>query len=918
MPSLPASFWKSKLAAFLHDPPHKPFRIAGHEDARESFWREVHLSKDDFLRLIHRPDDHLAAAADRMIFPDPRAAGVRTDWKADADCAFHHPLGGGKLIPSEFPRTAEAAEAMIMRSLQSVGLAEEMPAATAWWRLWRDWPESSAREHAHFAYLAADTRIPHHTLWHHNGLVSALSTCGKGCSFLLFQIGPVQDFIRQARSTRDLWAGSYLLSYLIAKAMFAVATAVGPESIVYPQLRGVPLIDWFGHGTDGQFWTEEKRAAFTNKFGVREELLTPNLPNRFLALVPKDWQDGSGNSIAAVAENAVRAAWGEIVNSVHEAIQSTIGVDHPGWDIFWSAQTGRFPTVDFVIHDWQETNVVLKQAEAGTPPLHGGWDKHPLKHPLKQALAWATGKIPFEHLDPRCYKHRSWKEGLAWKSEILGTTGKALEAGEKPVIENPGFVWALHYAATEWRFAAVKNAREFMPWGSHQGVEKDHLDGRNEVLGGVRHDAFWEAMRGAQWSDRTPGQIFKGKQEYGALTTIKRLFPYVWMRQALDSPPPGFESVQDIAEAIESENERDDLPKYYAILAMDGDDMGKWVSGTKTPPWKDVLSGREDDPKSPLGYFKDKWGTGWEDVRVPLTPSFHAALSEALGNFSLYCARQIVEAFDGQLIYAGGDDVLAMLPAPQAVNCAIALQTVFRGLNPVTTGAPIVVQEKLSTLFGFPAPGFILCKQGAGKGDHCRPNWPLMVMGPKSTASVGIAIGHVRSPMQDVIQAARDAEHAAKGVKEKGIEKGALALRILKRSGESVEFATRFDSGVLGVWGDLAYHGDQLSGRFIYRFLQKIRPVLAAMVDGRASWEPQWKDDDIDLLPIAEAELTQAVIGQSELHRDKGKERPTYCRQHAECWMSKLNCLEPKNFLHFWMARAFLNRLDSAGKETHS
>ena len=35
-------------------------------------------------------------------------------------------------------------------------------------------------------------------------------------SLIKFQIGPVQDFIAQARSTRDLWSGSYLLSFLMA------------------------------------------------------------------------------------------------------------------------------------------------------------------------------------------------------------------------------------------------------------------------------------------------------------------------------------------------------------------------------------------------------------------------------------------------------------------------------------------------------------------------------------------------------------------------------------------------------------------------------------------------------------------------------------------------------------------------------
>jgi hypothetical protein len=38
-------------------------------------------------------------------------------------------------------------------------------------------------------------------------------------TLLKLQIGPVQDFIAQARSTRDLWSGSYLLSWLMAAGL---------------------------------------------------------------------------------------------------------------------------------------------------------------------------------------------------------------------------------------------------------------------------------------------------------------------------------------------------------------------------------------------------------------------------------------------------------------------------------------------------------------------------------------------------------------------------------------------------------------------------------------------------------------------------------------------------------------------------
>lgn len=541
------NFWKRKLAAFLHDPPHKPFRIASHEDERKSYWTEAGLDEGEFRELFDRLDDHWAAAADRMIFPDWRPSGVRTDWPEDAQCAFHHPMGGGGRVTlrdaGAIPTTAKAEE-ILHSSLQRCGLKDTEDWMTRWWKTWRLWPETSARNHPLLGYLAADTRVPHHTLWHHNGLVAGLSTCDSGCSFLMFQIGPVQDFIKQARSTRDLWAGSFLLSYLISRALFAVAREIGPESIIYPQLRGVSLIDWFGFQAEGQFWNEALHATH-QRDGVRDELLTPNLPNRFLALVPKGWRGRGEETIGGVAEKAVRDAWREVADKVRSAIHESLGKSFEGWDDFWKAQTDRFPVVDYVLHDWDTTEKVLKEAETNTPPLHGGWEQHP----LKQAVVWATQKIPDGHRDDRCY----------------------------PL--NPGFAWALHYAATEWRFAAAKNARAFPSWrktggrddGGPGNVDKDHLDGRSEVLGGHQHEAFWNAMRSAHWGDNVPTTLFKGRQEYGALTTIKRLFPFVWMRHALDTAAPKFDSTIDIAQ--ESSNESSNA--YYAVLCMDGDDMGK-------------------------------------------------------------------------------------------------------------------------------------------------------------------------------------------------------------------------------------------------------------------------------------------------------------------------------------------------------
>ena len=56
---------------------------------------------------------------------------------------------------------------------------------------------------------------------------------------LLITIGPVQDFIAQARRTRDLWYGSHLLSELSRNV--ARSLAIGGAKLIFPALD--PALD---------------------------------------------------------------------------------------------------------------------------------------------------------------------------------------------------------------------------------------------------------------------------------------------------------------------------------------------------------------------------------------------------------------------------------------------------------------------------------------------------------------------------------------------------------------------------------------------------------------------------------------------------------------------------------------------------
>lgn len=76
---------------------------------------------------------------------------------------------------------------------------------------------------------------------------------------LMFTVGPVQSFIEAARKTEDLWMGSYILSYLVATAMEEIR-GEGIE-IIYPAI---------GTKSPFEFW--------------RKNFATPSFPNLFLAI----------------------------------------------------------------------------------------------------------------------------------------------------------------------------------------------------------------------------------------------------------------------------------------------------------------------------------------------------------------------------------------------------------------------------------------------------------------------------------------------------------------------------------------------------------------------------------------------------------------------------------------------------------
>lgn len=822
------NLWKRKLAAFLHDPPSKCLEIATHEDHARTLFRQAGFSTEEVesaARQFAQPSDWTAAAADRLPFPASKASGLSCQFDGCRN-RFHHPLGStpdGARFQFHAPFTSTDLAREIDQSVQPILQADclkDMEDTEAWrarffthWRLWQR--HATARDYR-FALLPADTRIPDHTVWTHMQVVSALDGCADKAgrdavlspAFLKFQLGPVQEFIAAARSIRDLWSGSYLLSWLMAAGLKALSEKVGPDAVIFPNLREQPLFDL--HWRD-DLWSKVRigsDSVWDSIPWTNEELLTPNLPNVFLAVVPAS----RASELALQVESAIRNEWKNISESAWDycdkagltACEAEFSREQR--KARFDAQVSRFLSLSWRATPWPNSLAEALKLAADFAP------RTPVAEARcrVEAVVWmAQEQMPKEHRDRRFYTDDS-----------------------KSTLNNLGLGWSIALALNAWELDAVRQTRHFNAtaaggWQVGTFSNKDSLTGRDEAVAGGR--TWGEHARekpNGPWKS-----LFKHDDWLSAPTLIKRVWHLSYLGKApwklktgsSDFPMPDTRNIArhepfkqgDDDEENAKAFDADASETYFAVLALDGDEIGKWISGEKTPKFESQLADYTDGSGNPgfgaLPYFQGQNLTGFLASRRPLSPSYHLQFSEALGNFALRCARTIVEAFDGRLIYSGGDDVLALLPADSAIPCATALRDAFQGRT--------VTHPSKGTLFTSRAPGFL----NANATDDLGRPLPLLVPGPNADCSVGIAIAHFKSPLQDIVRAAQAAEKRAK----KDLGRGAVAVTLMKRSGEITKWGAKWGPG-LELYHRLAQalEAKQLSAKFPHRLAELLEPYL--------------------------------------------------------------------------------------------
>ena len=122
-----------------------------------------------------------------------------------------------------------------------------------------------------------------------------METTGK--SMLRMQIGPVQDFIAAARTSRDLWSGSYLLSRLMAAALHYLEQQEGVE-IIFPCTGELSICQWWADEHPDAPWVEGAES--------------PCLSNKLVACVPTE----QAETLARAARGAGQSTWQAIATTV--------------------------------------------------------------------------------------------------------------------------------------------------------------------------------------------------------------------------------------------------------------------------------------------------------------------------------------------------------------------------------------------------------------------------------------------------------------------------------------------------------------------------------------------------------------------------------------------------------------------------
>lgn len=828
-------YWRFKIHAYLHDPPQKPLILMQPGFAHETIARQLAA----LLAPAGGLDWDLIKLADQIASGADRASTLRNIPSSfRQNPCITHPLSGEK-IQLQAPLTGldlTAVNHQVERILHAIKALGSGDPRTTFLALWRWLPSLLLSPDATqvgqlWSLLPADTRLPDHSVLGHMALTSAIA----GSLFhepehgppalLLLTFGPVQPFIEASRRTRDLWAASAILSELAWAMARPLADALGPDAILFPILRRQPQADQ---------WLKELEIKTPPRIKEPQILQeTPSLPNRILAIVPS----GLAASLAEQCKASIQARWRAIFQEAKNRF--------PGWpeafepvalqqierhlELTWAAlpwssarslsrDKAPFSSLGHLLgeklpahlEEWLEASTQAAQQQLGYRLNAGGaygaislgisqlldarkstrtLELGPGEHGLKCSLSGVHQVVtPFPGEFERT---KQW-----WREQIWTGERRDLRPGEAlGAISLTKRFWGesrqpstAEIAVADFKLAVLARWRDL---SSEASAWVDAVS-QARVEKGFSVGAVWRAARETRDPHAEDFARFDGE------------FLLDSARDEYDFKPEQLRKIERAARDLRRAARKKQIPPprpYLAILHMDGDHMGRWLSGDKAPRLRQLLS-----PEAEAAFREEPLLRKILELPRPLAPSTHAAISQALADFSQRSVPQILRdgPLPAHLLYAGGDDVLALLPVSVALEAAWQIRLLFSGHVTGGMEGPVEAHELL---------------WGKGHGFARDRHSAFLTMGKEASMSAGIAVFHQRAPLGRGLAAARTAEKYAK----EHLGRNAFAFRILRRSGSISQAGSRWVEQDLPLVPQVqtvieSLRHDHLSPRFLAEF----------------------------------------------------------------------------------------------------
>jgi CRISPR-associated protein Cmr2 len=776
------NWYEDFLKKFFHDPIDKPFNIPGHERSAKEYAEYFGVSGID----ENKYSDQIASCMERSLLPKD----IMQDFTE-----IRHPLSEVKIDVTLDSQNAidEISFALKEISNSYKNLSDEEKALLIWRNLLEEILEKIQDKELkkYFPILPADTRVPDHSVWEHLKVTTAINAFEKyqNNSLFLFTIGPVKSFISQARKAQDFYMGSFMLSYFTFIAMKEVIEKYGPTSIIYPDLYKQPLMDWY----------LKNKGLELKKFNP-DDILLPTIPNRFVAIIGTT----DKNKIEELAKNMVRKIEDEFKNAKEkilkglkinetlsdtqkEILQNQLS-DFP--QIYWIAIPWRRGDNDIQIDDlkdfftddkinnWKELYKFANEKGEHSPNIgflyqffytalekSMGARKNLREFEQKQEegrkcslcgernvlFFWESkNKNKFLKYNPMAYdltnkieqKYLTDGEGLCALCFLKRTFEIYLEKEVDSIFKYFSFPSVAEVAGADFK----EKAKELPEFKEYENKFFEYTRMPYLKIHSLPKLNLKETLEGSWFYEENLTEK-KIKDELGVEIDIQKI-----------------KKLKDLLKNKLYE-QAGKPKKYYAILYLDGDNMGKWLSGELLPEIQYAYNSKVWGklPKEFKGENKDKKESRLIQLipRKILTPAIHSAISTALRNYAIEFVRKIVEEEHlGKLIYAGGDDVLAFVNLKDLFDVMEKLRWAFSG--------HIKFENREIRVDTTNNSGFVL-KDGVY----------YLTMGKNATCSMGVVIAHYREPLKIVIDKVFEMNEKAKKA-----GKNRFGICLLKHSGE--------------------------------------------------------------------------------------------------------------------------------------